>query len=840
MTVGRPMLLVLLPVAVVLAAISLRGRGYGKGRLIFLGLLRTLLAVGVVLAPAGLSVLLPTPRRHVVFLIDESPSCAHRLASAEELVAERIGRLDADDVPVVFRFDRHAWRDESLTGGAVGERRREPASDVSEALTAALAAIPARHPGVVFLVTDGIETHGDAADAAVRLRGRGIPVYIPRPSAELPIDVRVSACEAPPVVGRGQSFRLACRVEATQPVRSGVEILRDGVSVHTQAVDVSPGSPTVISMVETLDGEGLHVYTARVTVPDDRFPQNNTLEVPVFVRAKPLVLYLTGFEGETPVDKLLTGLDRFRFRRLSSAGELTAVLLAETSVVVLDSFGAAGLGTKDREVASFVRDAGGGLVMVGGPGSFGVGGYIDTAVEKVLPVHCDPRDAEKKPLALVVVLDSSGSMGEGGGQKMEMARASAVRTLSRLAEKDLACVIAFRVTPEVVVPLAPVEDPGAVARKLAGVAPVGGTNIFPALSRALDEVRDTKLPLLHVVILSDGKTQPGDADGLVARFKTAGVTLSAVATGADADRGLLSRLAEGSGGRFYEAADIRQLPDLFLDDLRRIDGPLVRRGDLALEAGTPDEILKDIDLDGLPTVKAYNRTRAREGATVLLKHTFEKTPEPVLAVRRMGLGHAAALMLSFDRTWAGDFADWDPWCGVLMRLLQYTHRSEPIDHYALTVHREGGAFEIRVADNSFPESTEGRTFAMRLTPLSGTTVEVPLERTGVRSYCGEAETDLEGVVSAVLVEAFRGGVRPIISRYVPDAYAREFRELTPRLDKLEQIARITGGRLVDNLEEFRAAGGTGVRDERDLTWWLLALVLVLFLTELVGRALGRL
>ena len=479
-------------------------------------------------------------------------------------------------------------------------------------------------------------------------------------------------------------------------------------------------------------------------------------------------------------------------------------------------------------------------MMVGGPGSFGVGGYIETAVDKVLPVHCDPRDAEKRPLALVVVLDSSGSMGEAGGEKMAVARAAAVRTIARLAKKDLVCVIAFRVTPEVVVPLAPVTDTGVVARKLAGVVPVGGTNIFPALARALDQLKDTKLPLRHVVILSDGKTQPGDVDALITRFRTAGVTLSAVATGKDADRQLLSRLAEGAGGRFYQADDIRRVPELFLDDLHRVGGPLVRRGDFQVEAGTPSDVLKGIDLGDLPTVKAYNRTRTREGATVLLKRTFRGTAEPIAAVRRMGLGRAAALTLSFEKTWAGEFAVWDGWGKLLVGLVRHVARSAPVDAYDLIVHREGGDFDLRVVDNSRPVSTEGRTFAVRLAPASGAAVRVVLARTGARSYHGKAGTDFEGIVSAVLVETSGGRSTPVVSRYVPDVYPREFRELTCRLGLLKTIARVTGGRLVENLNEFRAAGGAPGRDKRSITSWLVALVLVLFLTELIGRALGRL
>ena len=60
---------------------------------------------------------------------------------------------------------------------------------------------------------------------------------------------------------------------------------------------------------------------------------------------------------------------------------------------------------------TFVRDIGRGLVMVGGPDSYGAGGYTKTPLEESLPVDMGVRDRQKEPdIALVVVIDQSGSM----------------------------------------------------------------------------------------------------------------------------------------------------------------------------------------------------------------------------------------------------------------------------------------------------------------------------------------------------------------------------------------------------------------------------------------------
>ncbi|HUV38437.1 MAG TPA: hypothetical protein VMY39_02435, partial [Planctomycetota bacterium] len=72
MSLSRPIVLVLFPLAAALVVVSLRGRGYDRRRLAWLGLVRMLFALAAVLAAAGTSVRLPSSSRHVVFLVDES------------------------------------------------------------------------------------------------------------------------------------------------------------------------------------------------------------------------------------------------------------------------------------------------------------------------------------------------------------------------------------------------------------------------------------------------------------------------------------------------------------------------------------------------------------------------------------------------------------------------------------------------------------------------------------------------------------------------------------------------------------------------------------------------
>jgi hypothetical protein len=321
---------------------------------------------------------------------------------------------------------------------------------------------------------------------------------------------------------------------------------------------------------------------------------------------------------------------------------------------------------------------------------------------------------------------------------------------------------------------------------------------------------------------------------VLSRYAKAGVTLSAIATGKDTDRHLLGSLAGGTGGRFYEASDIRTLADLFLDDLRRIDGPLLREGTLSVESAAPSA-LSGVSFATLPSVAAYNRTRLREGATLVLQHAVDGADEPALALRRAGLGRSAALTLSFDAKWSGGLADWPEWGALVAALARHVERTQVNERVQLSVAREGGAFELTAVVSPDVDALPARPL-VRISGTDGSPVDVPLARAAARRWTGKADTKIDSVATAALLD----GDAVLATLYVPTAYPREFRELTPRIDVLENVARITGGAVVDNLDRFRVAGGRAAKESRDATPWLVAFALALFLVELIGRATGRL
>jgi Ca-activated chloride channel family protein len=115
---------------------------------------------------------------------------------------------------------------------------------------------------------------------------------------------------------------------------------------------------------------------------------------------------------------------------------------------------------------------------------------------------------KRTPVNVAIVLDKSGSM---QGEKIAKAKEAAIAAIGRLGAEDIASVVAYDSTVQVIVPATKLSDKEAVLQQIRGIEANGSTALFAGVSKGADELRKffDKNRVNRVILLSDGLANVG-------------------------------------------------------------------------------------------------------------------------------------------------------------------------------------------------------------------------------------------------------------------------------------------------------------------------------------------
>lgn len=171
----------------------------------------------------------------------------------------------------------------------------------------------------------------------------------------------------------------------------------------------------------------------------------------------------------------------------------------------------------------------------------------------------DTRGRARAPLAIAVVLDTSGSM---EGAKIAEAKRSVGRMLREMRDDDEIAVVRYNTSAEVVQPLARLgEVRGPLSSRVDALSAGGGTNIPAGLSRGIAELDTASRGRVRRVLLaSDGlDSSRVQAEQIARRSADHGVTVSSLGIGLDFDESHMGGLAQAGHGNFAFVEDASAL-----------------------------------------------------------------------------------------------------------------------------------------------------------------------------------------------------------------------------------------------------------------------------------------
>jgi uncharacterized protein YegL len=662
----------------------------------------------------------------------------------------------------------------------------------------------------------------------------------------LPSSLDVVAAALPERLRPGETFEVAVIVSSDRARRVHTEVAHGGVVLGSVASDLVTGANRVDVPVSLLvDVREVMLRVEVVDAADDRFAAAGQVAGSLVDGALVLVvaqsIELAEYFGrvlESQGLRTRSELPRRLPATLDRWTDLDTVVLIDVPAVAMHS-------AHQDLLKTWVRDTGGGLVIIGGPNSFGPGGYFQTDLEELSPLSARiPHDEPE--VTLVFVLDRSGSMlaPVGPVSRLDIAVEATKGAIDQLASDSQVGIIVFDAAAEVIVPVQPISGARSLATELDSIRAGGGTAIYPALVEARRMVATVDSATKHVIVMTDGLSQPGDFDGVLKDLEAIGATVSFVGIGDGADRAQLTHLARLGGGAFHMTTDFRALPSIMAQEAMMLSVDPIQTGRPLPRWTEPQaDFLRGLAVAASPPpLEAYVRTTAKPGASVHLVDSLRED-SPLFATWRYGLGHVAAFASQALGPWAPTWIETAEFARFWSQILRWTVPRVVRPGLNVTVKpstSESATLVVRAVDRDYKplsnlelavvidDPSTDRVLHMAVVPefQPGTYVtQVPLGvEVELRRVRVEVDANQPGAPAGAEATLLTGGLRSPASAAAGPT--------------VQQVESVTGGRRFRNPSSWAAVEGSlaGYRlSPRGSEHLLPVLALIAFGASLVAR-----
>jgi Ca-activated chloride channel homolog len=793
-------------------------------------------------------------RQNVFFLLDmsDSVSLAARETGYRYASSSLEGMKDEDRAGLIV-FGREPQLAEPLRGKAALGRPQPPpvtgATNIERAIQLALASFPSGEANRIVLLSDGRENAGKALAAAQAAKDSGVPIYYSPLGITFPQEIVVEQLLLPTEVKFGEPFYAKVVVNSVKETAGRLSLYRNGEFLGSQVIRLTAGK-NVLTYRQALEQAGVHVYQALVEAEGDVIEENNRAIGLTVVRGRPQVLLVD--KEPAQAQNLASALrsQHIEVKVVGPEGLPTSMAQLEKydGLILSNVSGLKMTRNQMTLVRDYVRDQGGGLVMLGGEEAFGLGGLYRTPLEEALPVTMEVKQKIEIPsLAVMLVIDRSGSMAMGMKDndkvnKLEVAKEAAHLVVDLLDERNEVGILSFDTEFVWHVPIQSARDKRTIHREISAIKAGGGTDGYPAVREAYKALYDRDALLKHVIFLSDGQMTRGDFAALIRRMVKDKITVSGVAIGSDADLQLMMDVSKWGRGRFYFTEETLTVPRIFtLETQLASKASLIEQPFRPIVTSQYHEAIQDIEWAKAPPLGGYVATTIKPTAEQLLMTHQE---DPLMAAWRYGLGRSVAFTADAKAKWGILWLRWRDFNKFWSQTVRWTLRAGTRSDTTASVDRRDGQGVVTVeAIDPKGEFVNFLDSQLGVVNPDKTQNVIELEQVAPGRYRGAFPTRSEGVYVAGLSQRKDGALigSQIVGTVVP--YAQEYRELGPNEVLLREISELTGGGSLGAPKESFTVNRRRSRVPSDLWPWLAGLVTLALVPEIgvrrVGPAIGR-
>lgn len=232
-----------------------------------------------------------------------------------------------------------------------------------------------------------------------------------------------------------------------------------------------------------------------------------------------------------------------------------------------------------------------------------MGGSARVLVE--IKLHADRLPAgTRRPIAVAIVLDRSGSM---QGRKWDDAAEAARSAIRRLRNGDIVSIVSYASDVRVDWPAQRFasEQRDDLLRVIGRMSPSGSTFLEGGLRKGAEQLAkfvDGVRPA-RVLLVSDGNANVGVQSGhglaQVARRNAAGgIVTTTIGLGTDYNEDTMTAVADGGSGSYYYVRDSERLGDTFSKELERMMTTAARRIAVRIVPGPGVRVVDVLGYDG--------------------------------------------------------------------------------------------------------------------------------------------------------------------------------------------------------------------------------------------------
>lgn len=797
----------------------------------------------------------------VIIVLDRSQSISQELQEKSlEYIANALGKsIQPNQVAVVDIAEAASisklpttdvdlkQRNTTLNGGQ---------TKLEAGIEMALAIAPPNTAVRILLVTEGNETAGDLKAAALTASANNIPIDILPIQYQYKNEVVFKRLVAPSKARSNQTVSLRFILSSTSRSKGKlqlnlndkqIDLVPDSEDV-TLPVELEPGT-NVVTVSVPVGTSGIHEFEATY-IPDDntqdKIVQNNIASSITTVTGPGHVL-VVDTDGQSSLSMLKALEESNIDARHMMAAEFPDSLssLMDTDAVILVNTDCGNFTFAQQEIiCSYVNDLGGGLVMTGGPSSFGAGGWIGSPVAEILPVDLDPPQKKQLPKGALVLIMHACEMPQGNYWG-KLVASSAVQTLSRL---DLVGILAYNWQgaglDEWVYPLSEVGDKSEVLSSINLMQMGDMPSLHNHLQQAYDKLKACDAAQKHVIVITDGDPQD-PSDALLKSCVESGITVSTVGIfpHQQSDFLRLKRVAEATGGQAYDVKNPNELPQIFIKEAM-----VVRRNLINEQTFTPQlvyslsEITKGLSAN-YPDLDGYIITGPKGGLNQIILNSQEN--DPVLAICQSGMGRCAAFTSSIDSRWASNWLGWSNFETFWEQVVRWAGKPSQSSDCEITTDVQDKKVTVNV------EAIDDQGKFIQFSDIDGRVIspdvevdDIELVQVGPGQY--SATFDAKGSGSYIVNMRYKKIGEPdkvyITDTAVTIPFAPEFRDLSDNMPLLAQVSEMTNGRMLSSdpnqANLFDYTGLKFPETQIPLIRPLMLIWLALFLVDVAVRRLA--